>query len=336
MQELRVKNSRICIGESYLELDKYLPKKKVVIVTDENVYGHYKDFIQSYEHIVISAGEAAKDIKTITYIVEELLAKGADRSTFLIGMGGGVVTDITGFVASVFMRGVRFGFVATSLLAQVDASLGGKNGINFQHYKNMLGVFNVPEFVLCDPILFKTLPEREIRSGFAEVIKHALIKDYNLFTYLETHSKALLDLDADCLEEVITRAIQIKAEVVENDWKERGERKQLNFGHTLGHAIESNTGLIHGEAIAVGMCWAADWSAKRGYLAYQEVQRVKTLIKNYELPIACEIDSDLCIRFMRKDKKKENDQIDFVFLEEVGKARLELVKLDTLFKELKN
>lgn len=335
MQKLFIENSNIYIGESYLNLDTYLPQSQVIIVTDKQVYSHYKSFISNYENIVIPMGESAKTWATVEFIINELLDKNADRNTFLVGMGGGLVTDITGFVASIFMRGIRFGFVASSLLAQVDASLGGKTGINFHNYKNMVGIFNSPDFVICDANLLKTLPKREIRSGFGEVIKHALIKDVRLFTYLEENATKLLTLDAKALEEIIGRAIKIKAEVVKKDWKEKGERKQLNFGHTLGHAIENNSQLAHGEAVAVGMYWAAEWSVEKGFLEEKELSRIKRLIEKFELPTTHGVSAGVCRKFMQKDKKKQGSTIDFVFLEQIGKAKVLSVAMEELLGALK-
>lgn len=335
MQTLQIDNSSIYVGETYLNLANYLPQgRQVIIITDTNVYRYYKDFIDKYQSIVIPTGEKAKVWKTVNFIVEELLVKNADRNTFLIGFGGGVVTDITGFVASIFMRGVSFGFVASSLLAQVDASLGGKNGINFQHYKNVIGVFNTPEFVICDTALLKTLPEREIRSGFGEIIKHSLIKDALLFEYLKENSNFLLSLNKQELEYVIWKAINIKAEVVERDFTEKGERKQLNFGHTIGHAVENNSSFTHGEAVAVGMFWAAKWSAEKGFINADELQKIKAVLELYHLPTTYQVEHSLLSSFIQKDKKKQGSAIDFVFLKEIGKAQVISVAMKELFKAL--
>lgn len=336
MKTLRIKNSRICIGESYRSLDDYLPEKQVIVITDENVYEHYACFISQYEYIVIPSGEAAKTWKSIEYIVNELLEREADRNTFLIGMGGGVVTDITGFVASVFMRGIGFGFVATSLLAQVDASLGGKNGINFHRYKNILGSFNAPEFVICDAELLKTLPKREIQSGFGEIIKHALIKDADLFAYLAKNAEVLLQLQPANMQHVIFEAVQIKAAVVEEDWEEQGERKKLNFGHTLGHAIENNSQLTHGEAVAAGMYFAAQWSVRKGYLHKDNWEKIGALLQRFSLPTAHSIATQHLTTFVQKDKKKQGTAIDFVFLKQIGEAHLVSVPMQELLDFIKH
>lgn len=336
MHTISIENSTIYIGESYLSLTNYLPDEQVILITDENVYMHYASFISQFEHIVIPVGEVVKTWQTVEMIVKQLLEKGADRQSFLVGMGGGVVTDITGFVASIFMRGISFGFVATSLLAQVDASLGGKNGINFSGYKNMLGVFNSPEFVICDANLLKTLPEREVRSGFGEIIKHALIQNASLFSYLQKNVSELLNLDAEKIAYVVGQAIEVKSTIVQADWKEKGERKKLNFGHTVGHAIENNSELTHGEAVAVGMYRAAQWSMKKGYLTQKECEAIKHLIESYRLPATHHVTSDLLASFIQRDKKKRGTAIDFVFLECIGAARIVAIPIKEIVEELES
>lgn len=233
------------------------------------------------------------------------------------------------------MRGVRFGFVATTLLSQVDASLGGKNGINFQQYKNMIGIFNSPDFVICDAELLKTLSEKEIRSGFGEAIKHAFIKNADLFNFLAENTEKLLQLDKAAMEKVIWDAIQVKAQVVANDWREMGERKQLNFGHTFGHAIENNTDFAHGEAISVGMLFAAEWSVKKGFLIEENLKKIKKMLEDFGLPISHNVDIELIEKFIFKDKKKRGEAIDFVFLEEIGKAKVVGVSIEELLQEIK-
>lgn len=335
MQTIRVKNSTIHIGESYENLKDYLPNAQIIVLTDENVYAYYSSFINTFQHIVIPAGETSKTGQTVTTIVAELLDKGADRHTFLLGFGGGVVTDITGFVASIFMRGIRFGFVATSLLAQVDASLGGKNGINFCGYKNILGTFNSPYFVICDANLLKTLPRKELRSGFGEIIKHALIQDASFLSYLSVNSVDLLNLNARKIADVIRRAIIIKAEIVQKDWRENDERKKLNFGHTLGHAIENNSTSIHGEAISAGMFWAAKWSMKKGYLQEKDVLQIKEILEKFQLPIVHSVAPDVLAAFIQKDKKKEGTSIDFVFLKAIGVAQVIRLPIQNLVEAIK-
>jgi len=322
MKKINIKNqnSTIYIGEKYQNIKKYLPKKKCFLVCDENIYKHYAAFIDQFPHIIIGCGEENKNWNSVENIIEQLLKSGADRNSFLIGMGGGLVCDITGFAASIFMRGVDFAFISTSLLSQVDASVGGKNGVNFGKLKNMLGVFNPPQFVICDPYLLHSLPPREINSGFGEIIKHAFIKDTDLVDFLLQNKEALLQLDTELMEKLIYRAVSIKANVVENDPLEKGERKILNFGHTIGHAIENNSDLTHGEAVAVGMIAASELSEKICNLSSGDKKMVRKLIEAYKLPIQFDISNELLKEYLAKDKKKNRDSIDFILLEKIGKA----------------
>ncbi len=335
MRTLQIQNSTLYVGESYRNLKRYVSDTQIILITDENVYAHYNSFLADFDTIIIPTGEKIKTWKTVDFIINQLLERGADRSTFLVGFGGGVVTDITGFVASVFMRGLRFGFVATSLLAQVDASLGGKNGINFQQYKNTIGVFNSPKFVICDAELLKTLSSKELRSGFGEIIKHALIKNANLFDFLSENSKRLQQLDNELMEKVIWEAIQVKAGIVEEDWKEKGIRKQLNFGHTVGHAIENNSTFTHGEAVSAGMFWAAKWSVKKGFLESSNLHKINEILQDFQLPTIFEVPTERLAKFIVKDKKKQGEAIDFVFLEQIGKAKVVSVSIEELLAEIK-
>jgi 3-dehydroquinate synthase len=323
-------NSQIYIGENYRNVRQYLPDKPCFLICDSNIHNYYQDFVEQFPHIIIETGEKIKNWSTVESIIEQLLELGADRNSFILGMGGGVVCDIAGFVASVYMRGMEFGFISTSLLSQVDASLGGKNGINIGGLKNMVGVFNPPKFVICDPRLLNTLPAREVRSGFGEIIKHALIQDEELFTYLEDNREDLLNLEADLMEDLIYRAVRIKADIVQTDPLEKGERKKLNFGHTFGHAIENNSPLTHGEAVSIGMMLACLLSNEMGKLASQEIIRIQDLLNAYQLPVATGVKNETIIEYLSKDKKKENNRINFIMLEKIGKAIIQAIPVESL------
>jgi len=275
-------------------------------------------------------GEEIKTIETVQQIYTELLDHEADRSTFVVGVGGGIVCDITGYVASTFMRGVRFGFVATTLLAQVDASVGGKNGVNFKGYKNIVGVFNQPEFVLCDMNLLATLPEQEIACGFAEIVKHGAIGDVALFEYLEVNFAKALALDKEAIGKAVYDSVKLKAAVVNQDEKEQGERKKLNFGHTFGHAIEKTTAVPHGVAVSLGMVVASQLSVKKGLFPSTEAERIKALLQNMGLPVKLEIDRKSVIDALKKDKKREGQEIHFVLLDRIGRAVVEPIALEEL------
>ena len=249
--------STILVGEKLKNLRKYIPAEKAVIITDANVKHFYQKNFPPYDVITIGTGEKIKNLDTVRYIYGKLVELEADRSTFIIGIGGGIVCDIAGFVASTYLRGVRFGFVSSTLLSQVDASVGGKNGVNFEGYKNIIGVFNQPQFVICDLNLLNTLPKKEVLYGLAEVVKHAAIGDMDLFTYLDDHYQKALTLDTGVIERLVYDSVVIKSAIVNRDEKEKGERRKLNFGHTFGHAVEKTTGVPHGEAVSIGMVMAS-------------------------------------------------------------------------------
>ncbi|MBL7173905.1 MAG: 3-dehydroquinate synthase, partial [Desulfobacteraceae bacterium] len=221
-------DSTILVGESIRSLKKYAPLERMVVITDENVRRHYQKDFPSCEVIEIGSGEKVKTLESVKEIYQRLIEIEADRSSFIVGIGGGVVCDITGFVASTYMRGVAFGFVSTTLLSQVDASVGGKNGVNLGGYKNMVGVFNQPQFVICDINLLKTLPEKELLSGFAEIVKHAVIGDPHLFSYIQENYKKGFLLDTGVINKLVSDSIVIKSSIVNRDEKEKGERRKLN------------------------------------------------------------------------------------------------------------
>ena len=284
MQEYLIKSeigsSRIVVGESLGNIEKYLPHNRVIIITDGNVSSQYKDKFPGFPVITISTGENAKTLDTISEITDEFINLGIDRGSFILGIGGGVVCDIAGFAASIFMRGLGFGYVSTTLLSQVDASVGGKTGVNFQGYKNMLGSFRQPEFVLCDINMLKTLPEQDYRSGFAEVVKYGVIKDRELFNCLSNHPDEIENREIAFLTKVVSDSIRIKADVVRKDPTEKGYRRILNFGHTFGHAIEKVFGLTHGESVSLGMIIALDISVKKGLLINKEAGQIKKLLSD--------------------------------------------------------
>lgn len=323
-------DSTILIGERLQHASRYVSSAKSVILTDSHVRERHGHRFPPFRSVQIGSGEAFKTLRTVEAVYDQLVQLKADRSTFLLGIGGGVVCDITGFVASTYMRGIRFGYVATTLLAQVDASVGGKNGVNFSGYKNMVGVFNQPEFVICDLSLLQTLPRKEISCGFAEIIKHAAIADADMLSYLEANHGSALDLETNVLETLVYNSVKIKAAVVGKDEKEKGERRKLNFGHTFGHAIEKTTGISHGEAVSIGMVIAAGISEKKGLLAKKDVARLANLLKQYQLPVHFQIARKAVWDALQKDKKRESGQIHFVMLKGLGDAIVETLALEEL------
>lgn len=323
-------NSKVIIGETLGNLNKYLPEVKPIIITDKNVWRLYKEYFPDANVIKIGTGEKTKHLDTVQSIYKRLIEIGADRSSFIVGVGGGIVCDITGFVASTYMRGVRFGFVSSTLLSQVDASTGGKNGVNFSGYKNIVGVFNQPEFVICDPNLLLTLPENEISCGFAEIVKHALIKDKDMFEYLEENHKEALNLEPGIIEKLIYHSVLIKSEIVNKDETEKGERRKLNFGHTFGHAIEKTARLPHGQSVSIGMVIASRVSQTKGLLAETELPRIRSLLEKLNLPTRLRLDKGKIRNALKKDKKKEGDYLYFVLLNGIGNALIDTISMNHL------
>jgi 3-dehydroquinate synthase len=341
MKVLKVKGSAresaIYVGEKLKNVSGYIPVERTVIITDSNVSAHYGGDFPPCPVITIGVGEKIKTLETVKEIFTRLLEFETQRSSFILGIGGGIVCDITGFVASTYLRGVRFGFVSTTLLSQVDASVGGKNGVNFEGYKNMVGVFNQPEFVICDMELLRTLPENELVNGFGEIVKHSAIGDKNMFAYIDAHYKKALALNAEVIEKLVYDSVVIKSGVVNRDEKETGERRKLNFGHTFGHAIEKTMQVPHGEAISIGMVVAAALSVKRGLLSQKKADRLTDLLKQLKLPTSFNINMNDVLDALGKDKKREGNSIHFILLEDIGKAVIQEIpikELETVLKTL--
>lgn len=321
---------RIEVGVQIERLESYCDPDRTVVITDGTVRSLYGSLFRKYEVVEIGAGEGSKTLDTVESVYERFLSCGLDRTSFVAGVGGGMVCDVAGFAASTYLRGLPFGFVPTTLLAQVDAAVGGKNGVNYKGYKNLIGTFNQPRFVLCDHGLLATLPVRELRNGFAEMIKHAVIADASLFSCLEDRLEDVLALDPDAIEKAVYDSISIKAGIVSADETEKGERRKLNFGHTFGHALELSAGLGHGEAVSAGMAMAARLSEARGMLAGDDVERIERMLDSAGLPLGVEMDKDLIIEAVGKDKKRAGEEINLVLLEGIGAARVVPVKLGEL------
>lgn len=311
---------------SFAQLHEIAGDRSMVLLTDENVHAAHKRKFSKYDTIVIPAGEAYKQQATADLVIEQLMAHGADRKTLLVGVGGGVVTDIAGYVASVYMRGIDVGFVPTTLLAMVDAAIGGKNGVDVGAYKNLVGTIRQPAFLLYDYALLKTLPEEEWVNGMAEVIKHAAIKDSGMFKLLQQSNLKQLMRKRDLQHKLIMRNALIKIKVVQQDEFEQGDRKLLNLGHTLGHAIENMLQLPHGKAIAIGMVYAAHLSAR--LLGYRQGAALIELLEQYELPTHAAFDMEAALQMLLLDKKRVSNQISYVLLQRNGKAVWQQLPLD--------
>ena len=284
---------------------------------------------KSVRTIVLPDGESYKDWKNLQLIFDELLKHGADRQTMLLALGGGVIGDMTGFAAASFMRGIRFIQVPTTLLAQVDSSVGGKTGINHPLGKNMIGAFHQPVAVIADLNTLKTLPPRELSAGLAEVVKHGAIADAQFLDWIEANAKELLACDTKAMAHAVLRSCEIKSAVVSADEREGGIRATLNFGHTFGHAIEAGMGYgewLHGEAVGCGMVLGADLSRRLNYISEADVLRLTNIIQSMNLPITPpKFGAERYIELMQVDKKTEGGQIRYVVLEKIGKARIQSV-----------
>ena len=313
-------------------LEPYIQGKQVMIVSNSTVaplyLKHYQTAIEALGKQVATCilpdGEKYKDIQHLNLIFDALLEAGFNRDCTVLALGGGVIGDMAGFASACFQRGVYFIQVPTTLLSQVDSSVGGKTGINHPLGKNMIGAFQQPQVVLADMSQLKTLPDRELSAGLAEVIKYALLGDIEFLDWLEQHMDALVARDPVLLAEAVYRSCAHKARIVANDEKEQGERALLNLGHTFGHAIESYLGYgewLHGEAVATGMVMAADLAYRMGWISADDVERTKRIISRAQLPIVCpKIPLDDFLGFMAHDKKVLNGQLRLVLMQRLGQA----------------
>lgn len=313
-------------------LEPYIHGRQVMIVSNETVaplyLGRYVTAIEtlgkSVAICILPDGEKYKNIEHLNLIFDALLASGFNRDCTVLALGGGVIGDMAGFASACFQRGVYFIQVPTTLLSQVDSSVGGKTGINHPLGKNMIGAFQQPQVVLADMSQLKTLPPRELSAGLAEVIKYALLGDTDFLAWLEQHIDDLVQGDEAALAEAVYRSCAHKARIVANDEKEQGERALLNLGHTFGHAIESYLGYgewLHGEAVATGMVMAADLSQRMGWISAEDLARTKNIIQRANLPIVCpQIPLDDFLAYMAHDKKVLNGQLRLVLMQAVGQA----------------
>ena len=314
-------------------------EKKLCVITDSHVESLYGDEIMgilqgiSKKTVIFSfpAGEESKTLDTVKAIYTFLIGEKFDRKDMLIALGGGVVGDITGFAAATYLRGIDFVQIPTSLLAQADSSIGGKTGVDFDGFKNMVGAFYMPRLVYMNAGALKTLDDRQFFSGFAEIMKHGLIKDAAFYEWLLEHMYEICDRDTDTLLEMVGQSCKIKKAVVEKDPMEKGERALLNFGHTIGHAIEKamNFSLTHGECVALGAVAAAFISWKRELLSKDEYYEIRDMFVSFNLPISIEgIDPQEILRLTKSDKKAEGDCIKFILLKKVGKALIDRTVTD--------
>jgi len=352
--ELSERSYDIMIGDGLLsQAADWLRPLKLgkhgVIITDTNVAPLYGESLREslkaagflVDMLDVSAGEESKSLRQANRLFEKLPPLGMDRQSFVIALGGGVVGDLAGFVAASYMRGIALVQMPTTLLAQMDSSVGGKVGVNLPQGKNLVGAFYQPRLVLADTGTLTTLPERELRAGFAEVIKHGAIRDAEFFAWLEREYQHVLKLNPVAVTHAVRRCCEIKAEVVSADERESGLRAILNFGHTIGHAMEALSeyvGLLHGEAISMGMRFAANLSVKRAGLAQAEADRLEALLVASGLPtrLGAKFEIDQLIAAMRLDKKARNGKLRFVLLKRLGETIITNAVADADIEEAVN
>lgn len=306
-------------------------ERRVCIITDSHVDKIYGDDLKNLltdkckkvNLYAFPAGEESKNLDTVKKVYEYLILEQFDRKDLLIALGGGVVGDLTGFVAATYLRGIDFVQIPTTLLAQADSSIGGKTGVDFDGYKNMVGAFNMPKLVYMNISALTTLDGRQFFSGFAEIMKHGLIKDSEFYVWLINNMYEICERDLNVLQEMVMRSCNVKKNVVEKDPTEKGERALLNFGHTIGHAIEKakNFELYHGECVALGAVAAAYISWKKGMLSMEEYYEVRDMFVPFYLPITVDnINPEEIVALTKSDKKMEAGKIKFVLLKRIGKA----------------
>lgn len=331
----------IYIKDSFNDLknilnDEIYSNRRFMILTDTNVSKHYleeikkitNDITKEVYSFIIKAGEESKTLDTVSNCYEELIINKFDRNDILIALGGGVVGDLTGFIASTYLRGIKFIQIPTSLLAMVDSSIGGKTGVDFKAYKNMVGAFYQPELVYINISTLNTLKPLEFNSGMSEVIKHGLIKDDKYYDFIKDNISLILNKDYNILSELIYKSCEIKRYVVEKDPKEKGERALLNFGHTIGHSIEKlmNFSLLHGECVSLGIVAASLISLNRGYINEEVYNDIIYTLKAFNQPVnisSLNLDIKEIIDVTKLDKKMDRNQIKFILINEIGKAYID-------------
>ncbi len=304
--------------------------QNIILLTDEHIFELHKKKFEGFHVITVSGTEINKTQATIDYIIEKLLDLNVDKSWLLLGIGGGVITDMAGYVASIFKRGIKLGLVPTTILGMTDAAIGGKNGVNVGMFKNMVGTTYRASFILYDYSFLDTLPRAEFVNGFAEIIKHACIKDEEMFNELEKHTVDYYLNNREALASLIEKNVAIKTDVVVVDEFEKADRFQLNFGHTFGHAIENLYNLPHGHAVSIGMVIAAKISEEINNFDSEAVLRLKNLLLQYDLPIAQKMDKSKVLHLLAKDKKRTGGAINFVLLNHIGEGSVQQISFQNI------
>ncbi len=324
------KNVEYYFDGSFSELLKKYDREKVIVITDDNLFQLHNPLFAGLKIIKVRAGEQHKNQQSVDAVIAQLLELEADKNSVIFGVGGGVVTDMAGFAASIFKRGTRLVQVPTSILGMVDAAVGGKNGVDIGLYKNMVGTIYQPEAILFDYDFLKTLPQEEWVNGFAEIIKHACIKDAQMFDFLAEHQLQDFINDKELTAALIQKNVGIKTRVVLKDEFETGDRKLLNFGHTLGHAIENIHQLPHGLAISIGMVAACVLSEKLISFSASNKQKVINVLRQYSLPVGIDFNKEEIWKLLLMDKKRDKNAMNFILLKKIGEAVVQRIPLDQL------
>lgn len=319
---------------SISDLLQLAPIERTIIISDHNVVQHYASLFNGYKTLIVTAGDQSKTLETIATLAERLAENEAHKTSLLIGFGGGMICDLCGFLATLYMRGIEFGFVPTSLLAMVDAAIGGKNGVNMGLNKNMLGTINQPKFIACNPTFLSSLPSQEWSSGFAEIIKYACIADEPLWHQLRTQALPDFQNDPSLLSNIINQCIQHKNRIVLADEQEKNLRKTLNFGHTAGHAFETIYELQHGQAVALGMIVALIASEQNLHFPAHIRPQLIGLLHQYGLSSKLNFDIEKVMHTLKHDKKRNNERVDFILLESIGKAKIQPLNFDEIKRAL--
>ena len=336
-------SSIVYIRDTFDDLFPLLEKEKdVTVIIDKNVDLYYGKIFEGYKKIIIETSESNKTLKVVDHIIGELLEMEVGRDALLLGVGGGITTDVTGFVASIYKRGVKCAYISTSLLGQIDASFGGKTGVNYAGYKNIIGVIKQPLFSYINTSVLKTLPEREFRSGLAEMLKTFIIADrsayqicIDLFSEKDGYEKLMENIPAnEAFNKLITTAVRTKSWIVERDEKEKGERRLLNLGHTFGHAIEKcsskKDNILHGEAVAEGLVISVAISNKLEILSNEDYRKIISDFDTIGLPTKTNIPAESLLNAILNDKKREGDVLHFVLIQNIGSAIINNITIDDI------
>lgn len=330
------------LGEMFHQF--HMENRKICIVSDSNVSKYHlkevEDQLRSVAGVVTSyvfpAGEASKTIETVQLVYEHLILNHFERNDMLVALGGGVVGDLTGFTAATYLRGIRFVQIPTSLLAMVDSSVGGKTGVDFMSYKNMVGAFHQPSAVYMNVSALRTLEEEHYYNGFGEIVKYGMIQDENFLAWISEHIGEITAHDEEVLEEIVYRSCLFKRDIVQRDVKEAGERALLNYGHTIGHSIEKNSNftLLHGQCVSLGMVAALQISVARGIVLKEELESFETLLTELHLPVRAEdFDVEAILQYTKNDKKMESGTIKFIMLERIGRGYIDNTVTDEEMRE---